>query len=1114
MEIYQKKTQHQHILDRPDTYIGSIKLTTSEEWVIKNDKIILKEIVYNPGLYKIFDEILVNAADNKQICKSMKTIKVNISNTKISVFNDGKGIPVRKHAQEDMYIPTMIFGNLLTSSNYDDEKTKVTGGRNGFGAKLCNIYSSEFIIETVSNEHKKKFKQVWKDNMYTCEDPMINDVIDEKDYTLVSFIPDFKKFGIDKLTKDMIALLSKRVYDVAATTTINNDYLEVYLNDKKINIFDFKRYTDLYFDKKVDVASFSCKNWDIGLTLSNNNFKQISFVNSIFTKEGGCHVNYIADIIIKKLIEIVTNNLSKNKIKITKITPSQIKNHLFIFVNCLINNPTFNSQLKETLTTQSKDFGSECRISDNFIKNIPNNIIDTITNNIINSIKNKEESIIKKEINKINNNKKSLHKIDKLQDAIYAGSKHSINCVLILTEGDSAKTMVVSGLSKEDKNYYGVFPLKGKLLNVRDINFKKILDNEEFNNIINIIGLQYKKDYSTQKSLKELRYGKIIIMTDQDQDGLHIKGLFINFIHFNWPSLIKTNFIQEFITPLIKIKYDKKENEFFSEKDFKKWLTDRGNVKNLTVKYYKGLGTSTSNEAKLYFKNKAKYIFNFIHDEESDKNIELAFKKTNADQRKTWILNYSDNLINESDNVLLSKDKTVSYFINNELVSFSYYDTNRSIPCLIDGLKPCQRKVIYTCFKRNDKKDIKVAQLAGSVAEITAYHHGEVSLMSTIINLAQNYVGSNNINLLEPNGQFGSRLTGGKDSASPRYIFTKLNEITKLIFNKNDNLSLKYNYDDDKMIEPKFYVPIIPMCLVNGTMGIGTGWKSEIPKYNPIDIINNIYSCMENKKMKKMKPYYNNFKGKIKKTEKGYDTIGVIERTKEDDYYDINDKLIACLTISELPIGIWSDDYKSNVLNKLKDNDTIINCIPSNTDLEVCFKIFMYNDKLEEFIENGEILKTFKLKSSLSLNSMNTFDENGRIVNYKTPEDILNHFYKIRLEYYEKRKQNIINTLETEVMKLCNQARFIVEKCDNTIQIENKNKKDIEKILTENKYDLLNNDFNYILNMPIWSLSKENKDNLIDKKDIKCQELKILKEKTAIELWREDLEELSKMINL
>lgn len=360
-----------------------------------------------------------------------------------------------------------------------------------------------------------------------------------------------------------------------------------------------------------------------------------------------------------------------------------------------------------------------------------------------------------------------LKGISKLEDANNAGTNKSINCTLILTEGDSAKSLAVSGLGVVGRDNYGVFPLKGKVLNVREATTKQIIENVELNNLIKILGLKYGKKYESVEDLKTLRYGRLMIMTDQDQDGSHIKGLIINFIHHNWPSLLRLPFLEEFITPIVKATKGNKTENFYSLPEFEQWKTSTPNWQSFRVKYYKGLGTSTSQEAKQYFSDMQRHRVVFNYDgNQDDFAIELAFSKKHVDQRKEWLTSWMEECkrrreLGLPEIYLYEKTTTkVSYseFVNKELILFSNMDNERSIPSLVDGFKPGQRKVLFTCFKRNDKKEVKVAQLAGAVAEHSAYHHGEVSLMGTIIGLAQDYVGSNNINLLLPNGQFGTRL--------------------------------------------------------------------------------------------------------------------------------------------------------------------------------------------------------------------------------------------------------------------------------------------------------------------------------------------------------------------
>ncbi|XP_039283672.1 DNA topoisomerase 2-like isoform X4 [Nilaparvata lugens] len=1149
---YQKKSQLEHILLRPDTYIGSVEHHTEQMWVYDSEKNAMekREITYVPGLFKIFDEILVNAADNKQRDPTMNTIKIEIKPEEnvISIYNNGEGIPVVLHKEQKMYVPTMIFGHLLTSSNYNDEDDKVTGGRNGYGAKLCNIFSSSFIVETSSKEYKKSFRQKWADNMSKTSEPEIKE--DDGDFTKVTFSPDLSKFKMDKLDKDIVDLMSRRAYDVAAST----GGVKVFLNGKNLQIKTFKDYVDLYTKDKLDDDENPLKivherfgaRWEVAVTLSDQGFQQISFVNSIATTKGGRHVDYVVNMIVKN---IVATMKKKNRGGMD-MKPFQIKNHLWVFINCLIVNPTFDSQTKENMTSQEKNFGSKCVLTDKFIAGVLKcGIVETL----LVWAKTKEQEKLQKASGK---KQTRLKGIPKLEDANDAGKKDSVHCTLILTEGDSAKTLAVSGLGVIGRDRYGVFPLRGKVLNVREASHKQILENAEINAIIKITGLQHKKKYETFEDMKTLRYGKIMIMTDQDQDGSHIKGLLINFLHFYWPSLLKMNFIEQFITPLIKA--TKKQNvlSFFSIPEFEEWKRGTDDWHTYKIKYYKGLGTSDSKEAKEYFSNMERHKIKFKYTgEECDKAIQMAFSKKQVEARKEWLTNWMVESkrrqeLGLPEEYLYGKDtKVITYkeFINKELILFSHMDIERSIPSAVDGLKPGSRKVLFTCLKRNDKREIKVAQLAGSVAEQSAYHHGEVSLMSTIINLAQNYVGSNNINLLQPLGQFGTRLQGGKDAASPRYIFTMLNPLTRLIFHPDDDPLLKYLKDDNLRVEPQWYMPVIPMLLVNGAEGIGTGWMTKIPNHNPREIVANIKRMMQGEEPLPMKPWYKNFLGEI-------DPLGLEKFVVNGEVGIISDTR---LEITELPVGTWTQNYKESVLEPmLHGADKTPACITEykeyNTDATVKFVITMSADKLAQ-AENEGLHKFFKLQTLINITSMCAFDKDNCLKRYTSAIEVLKEFFPARMLYYEKRKDNMAGTLEAETRKLSNQARFICEKCDGTLVIENKKKKDMVAELIRRKFDpdpvkewkmkkdreaaleeaaaapglsqtdddggegdeegeerqnTLDSNFDYLLGMAMWNLTKEKKDALIQKKDEKQQEYRILLAKTPQDLWVADLDTL------
>ncbi|XP_068431670.1 DNA topoisomerase 2-beta [Clinocottus analis] len=1146
--VYQKKTQLEHILLRPDTYIGTVEPITQQMWVFDEEiGMNQREITYVPGLYKIFDEILVNAADNKQRDKNMTGIKITVdpeSNT-ISIWNNGKGIPVVEHKDEKMYVPALIFGHLLTSSNYDDDEKKVTGGRNGYGAKLCNIFSTKFTVETACKEYRHSFKQTWQNNMSKASEPKIK-FFDGEDFTCVTFQPDLSKFQMEKLDKDIVALITRRAYDVAGSCR----GVKVTLNGKKLPITGFRSYVDLYVKDKLDETGVALKvvnetvndRWEVCLTLSEKGFQQIGFVNSIATTKGGRHVDYVVDQIVSKLIEVVKK---KNKAGVT-VKPFQVKNHIWVFVNALIENPTFDSQTKENMTLQTKSFGSKCLLSDKFVRAATN---CGIVESILNWVKFKAQTQLNKKCSSVKYSK--IKGIPKLDDANDAGGKHSGECTLILTEGDSAKSLAVSGLGVIGRDRYGVFPLRGKILNVREATHKQIMENAEINNIIKIVGLQYKKSYEDPESLKSLRYGKIMIMTDQDQDGSHIKGLLINFFHHNWPSLLKHTFLEEFITPIVKVTKSKQEFSFYSIPEFDQWKKNTENFKTWHTKYYKGLGTSTSKEAKEYFADMEKHRITFRYSgAEDDAAITLAFSKKKTDDRKEWLTNFMEDRRQRRMHGLPeqylygNQERQLSYndFINKELILFSNSDNERSIPSLVDGFKPGQRKVLFTCLKRNDKREVKVAQLAGSVAEMSAYHHGEQALMMTIVNLAQNFVGSNNVNILQPLGQFGTRINGGKDAASPRYIFTMLSPLARLLFPAGDSNLLKFLFDDNQKVEPEWYIPIIPMVLVNGAEGIGTGWACKIPNYDTREIVNNINRMLNQQDPLPMLPRYKNFKG-------------VIHELGQNQFLVSGEVMVIdrnTIEITELPVRTWTQAYKESVLEPMlqgtdKTPALILDYKEYHTDTTVKFVVRMSEEKLAQ-AESVGLHKVFKLQSSLTCNSMVLFDHMGCLKRYDSVQDILREFFDLRLQYYKLRKDWLLGSLGAEAAKLSNQARFVLEKIEGKLSIENKTKRELIRMLVQKGFESdpvlawsksqekaqeedyrdgnesdgsvdsgssSGPNFNYILNMPLWCLSKEKVDDLLKQRDHKKAELGDLQKKLPEDLWKDDLalfiEELDKV---
>ncbi len=1145
----------------------------------------------------------------------------------ISVWNNGKGIPCVIHKEHGVYVAELIFGHLLTSSNYDDAQKKVTGGRNGYGAKLTNIFSKKFVVDASDEKNGKLFHQEYTENMSQKSEPVISKYRG-KDYTCITFYPDLQRFGMEKLDEDMVSLMMKRVYDVAGVTP---ESVEVHLNEQKLSVRSFEQYVDYYLkNAKKQFAKVGDENesgeeaedlpkiferindrWEVCVSMSDGQFQQISFVNGICTIKGGTHVNAVTDQVVEVLASHI---LKKHKLDLKS---HQIKANLWVFVNSLIENPTFDSQSKETLTLKPTAFGSDYTLSEGFIKKV---LTCGVVETLVAVAQAKDKANLAKQLK--GRKRGRLFGIEKLEDANFAGTKRSEECVLIVTEGDSAKGLAMDGIEVVGRDKFGVFPLRGKMLNVRDAKSSQVRENKEINSLIQILGLQVGTTYS---DLKSLRYGGLMIMADQDVDGSHIKGLVINFFQSFWPSLfMHESFLTQFITPIIKATKGKEVHQFFTIPEYEGWAKDR-NLSGYKIKYYKGLGTSTNQEAKEYFKNISRHRLTFSYqDHEDDDAIVMAFGKKCAEQRKDWINSYEEGTyIDYNQHNIRYKD-----FVNRELILFSMYDNLRSIPSMCDGFKPGQRKILFACFKRNLRGEIKVAQLSGYVSEHSAYHHGEASLASTIVGMAQNFVGSNNINLLLPIGQFGTRHMGGKEAASPRYIYTSLSKLARVIFRQEDDALMKYQIEEGQKIEPEWYLPIVPMILVNGAEGIGTGWRSSLPNYNPREIVANLRRKMDGGEFEHMCPWFKNYTGKIlpddSKREHGFMCYGSYEVKDEET-----------VQVTELPIRKWTRDYKTFLeehfegaakekekMDKKEGKDTkrgkdgkkrgkrdrngapkpkktkrakeekegegksvkkrepvlqVDDIREYHIGNKVDFQVKVKKESLAKIVKDDAMVREFKLSASIPTTQFVCFGHDNKLKRYVDELEIMEEFYTLRLLFYDKRKMHMLSTLKRDLNIIDNKVRFILGVIDETIVVKRQKRKVIvvmlfkkgftpyskftigdeqdklaEKLLViqaeqaeaENAEEEENEkekekeegkenageakgrkktddtglpvptkEYDYLLSMPMWSLTYERVEQLLAQKKEKEDQIAELDKLSAKDIWKRDLDEFIKALD-
>ena len=1152
---YEKVEQHQHILKRPDMYIGNVVNTKSVEpvWLMKkvevvtasssastknaeeeeskktdtdsdNDEeeemkdsseeapeetatprevqMITKDVaVINEGLLRIFVEVLSNAIDNVwesvQAGVTPKWIKVVIDKDHCSVFNDGRNIPTISHEKYQIPIPELIFGNLMTSSNYNDEKERRTGGRNGFGVKLTNIFSKKFNIEIYNKEEKVLYKQQWTNNMYhkqpatTAHKGFPKTIEDGKNgYTKVEWYPDFQRFGCTQFSDDMIAIMHKYVYDTAMTASINK--VQVSLNGEVIPVTKMSDYVGMHFTQTPKhMVSFQTADSYVVLAPAKE-WTCVSFVNGIFTRDGGVHV----DRWIEGIFRPVIDKISSKKIKLDL---RDLKKHFFMFVFASLVNPEFESQSKHQLNAPQPTV------------TVPETAINKIMKwDFVEKIKEaqqlKEQLTFTKQADRKRGENK---KIEGLKDANWAG-KPNKQCALMVCEGLSAATYIVSGMKYgiqqfKGRDQIGLFPIKGKIMNTRNASPKALAKNKEVIGLIKALGLVYGVDYTLDENFKKLRYCKIIASTDADVDGSHITGLLYNLFHSLYPTLLeRPGFFSFMRVPIVKIRAktsgknaSSQPLNFYYYEQAKAYIENKS-VPPSQVFYFKGLGTATAEDIKEDF---GKRVVSLNKDAQTDVLMDNLFSSDESNYRKSWIQKYTPRTTFPTVAAGQVEQLNVSDFLNYELIEYSLSHCRRGIPSLVDGLKEANRKVLFAAIKKGLKfsgSTMKVAQFANYTAEQSAYHHGENNLCETIIKMAQRFVGSNNMPLFVNAGQMGSRSHMGKDAAAPRYIFTKLEQFTRLLFREEDDAYLTSIYEDGQEVEPTTYYPVIPYVLANGVIGsIATGYSCVIPPHDLSSIVNWIKAWLNGQSVENIPaptPFYRGFKGAVKVENNKVVTQGI---------FNIDAK--GRVHITEIPVGrmMTSINKYDLMLDKLETDGIIKNKDDQSTESNPSFSFSVAKEGWVPTTEN------LKLVDTTSYGNMVLFNHEGKLKKYGSVSEILKEFVEVRFEQYNKRKKGQLDALSHEIKMLYNKIRFVQLVLNDTIKLKDKSEEQLVEQLTSSKFDPHpTNHYDYLLNIQIRHMtSKYLKDTQVKYANI-VQEHKTLEATPIKSIWEKELNEL------
>jgi DNA topoisomerase-2 len=1032
VEQFQTLSEIQHILQRPDMYVGTIQRTQRESFCLTLDekgkpRIRMCNIMHPEAQEQIFLEALGNAADNVWRSREEFTppldpirIEVLLDVMRLTVKNYGATIPVAQDEQGH-WIPHRVFSHLRTGSNFNDGKKRLYIGKNGLGIKLSGIFSLVFSVECADPARGLLYKETWTNNMTQsqCEIVPYNGI----GYTQVSYSPDFARFGASQFDEETFQLYAARCAEVAYTCQI-----PVIFNGQEFDLKNVFDYAGLFFPiTKSNAISYTDPEgtYEICLVDSPGEAVCASFVNGIITKQGGVHVDAAYSVIVAKTVALLGKAAEG-----VSITKRDMVSHVSVFLNCRLNQPGFKSQAKEYLTKPTPKID----IPDDVMKNVKR---WKLMEQMVAIIEQKQKAKLKKTDGKKTRRAKS----ERIRDANFAGGPRAHEATGILCEGDSAEGYINVWIDqvpdRQGRDYFGSLPLHGKILNILNAEFLQMFENDDLKLIKEMFGLEEDVNYMIEALLRRLRYGTVLIVTDPDTDGKHILGLVMVFFMFKFPGLIYHHRIKFLRIPVLRVSKGGSHLAFFTTASYNEWRATVPDPDGWYHEYFKGLGSSEEKHVIEDFQRPK--VVTFHADEKAMERTLMAFHKTKADERKIWL---SDWFNREVLNVEHYEMMPISIFLDHEMIEYSLESIERSIPDAIDGFKESQRKVFFAVLKRLGGKKktekVNVSQVANHAADITAYKHGPKSLSETIIGMAYDFVGSNNMSYLVPRGMLGTRHKGGKDAAADRYPSISIPWWFEYMYRKEDAGLLKHVVEEGKKREVECYYPILPTHTINGQKGVGTGWSTSIPNHNPLDIafwfqqrlLQELlpYNPLDPNSVKYelpiLRPWYKGFRGQIVLRQSGFYTEG--------HFYTLNGDII----IDELPIGTWNVDY-IKFLRKMEDEGMIEDYKDQCSKEGPRFLIKGYKD-------GQPTLRKLNLISQHSYKNMTVLYKNPRGYYpkiYSALNDLLEDFFRIRLGKYEERKAYQLAKIQEKITELIERLRFINAVNEGQIVVHRRSKK-------------------------------------------------------------------------
>jgi DNA topoisomerase II len=1097
---YQWLSPQEAVLHRPDMFVGSLDPVEASGSLLSRDmKRYRASWSFSPIFLKIFDEALVNAVDAGQRDPELRRIDVSFSREDgaVRVENDGAGIPVAFFVKDgvatERYIPDVVFTELSAGSNFDDSLERLSGGRNGVGISCTNIWSSRFEVEVW--DKSKSFRQTFLRNLTERGPQEVRSHGSRTGRVCVRFWPDYERLAIPlaacaELLED---LLRTRTAEAAVCARLG---IAVSFNGAKLPNKLLAFAQELFGAEEGLLSEAFGQASGAGCDLVLGPRRRAGgggceaftcFVNGV-----RCDGGSLAAHVLEKLHKAVCAVAAKQKLAVA-VRPQAVREHLAVCCVARLDKPRFSSQSKEALSTPAKDFGFRVEFSERFLARLAK--LAAVEELLAQEV----QFELQKDLRKVAPSKRlgdvSVEKYDPALDC----RKQGHLCTLILTEGDSAKALAVAGLSVVGRERFGVYPLRGKVLNVRNKPVKTAIANKEIAALLKILNV------SPGGSIEHLRYGRVAIFTDQDSDGAHIAGLLLNVVHYFFPELLRRHpdFLCRIVTPLVRAtprRAAEPARGFYSLQEFNAWA--RGaDLAQYQIKYYKGLGTSTVKDAKELFRDLRRSTLSFRWDPLADAKMVAFFCDKQADERKRILTeDYSPELSIDFG----QPELRVSDFLQRDLIHYSMYSNFRGIASAVDGLTPSRRKVMHYFFSNKANPEIKVAQAAAGTAMKTMYLHGEASLVESIVGLAQEHVGTNNVALLLPLGQFGSRLDPPGTHAAARYIFSKVSNVARAIFPREDDEVLEYRQEEGETVEPKHFCGVVPLILVNGGSGIGTGFASCVPAHSLPSVVEACRALVEGREpLPAVRPHYEDFVGRVEATEKGVSTHGLFHRTGPSS---------VCVT--ELPVGRWTDSF----INDLKEAGEkarypVSAVVNRSTEARVCVELHFASPV--EDVPDEALQRALKLEERICSTHMWLHDGDYKLRLFRSYEEILREHARVRLALYEKRKARQLQGLRRDLALADARAHFMRLVVSGELRLQGKKRAELEQDMAARGLPRLRlrdaggeESFDYALHMQFASCTEEAIEKLRESCGKLRRDLEELEATSVAQLWTRELDAL------